>query len=74
MEIRPVEAELFHVAWRTDMTKLIVRTRTYKLILCRKIIADCQKSIQNTETVYKFWTDVDFWMLNLVVHKPTARL
>jgi len=27
MEIRPVEAELFHAAWQTDITKLIVWTR-----------------------------------------------
>jgi len=34
--------------------------KIYQLILCRKIIADCQKSVRNTETVYTLWLDVDF--------------
>jgi hypothetical protein len=48
------------------MTKLTVAFRnfekapkTYQLIQCRKIIADCQKSIRNTEIFYTLWLDVD---------------
>jgi hypothetical protein len=59
MEIRPVEAELFHAARRTDMMKLIVAFRNF-VNAPRKIIADCQKFFQNPERFCTLWLDVDF--------------
>jgi len=63
METRPVEAELFHAVRRThrrtDITKLIVAFRNF-LNAPKKVIPDCQNSIQNTERVCTVWLDVDF--------------
>ena len=63
MENCPVEAELFLAARRkhrrTEVRNVITAFRNFANAP-RKIISDCQKSIQNTVTVYTLWLDVDF--------------